>query len=225
MRPSAQLIAAILFSLLLLPPDGAKASTVLDQSYLVTNNSGLGTTALLFPSFRRAQTFTVGLAGTLVEVDVAVDPMSLFAGKSAILNLLSTVAGVPTSVLQTSPTVNSALVNGFMDFAVSLPVIVGEVLAFELVESNSGYFIFSSIPGTYPGGADFIINTDVGINSFTGVHRWRRRLPHIRGYRYFSGNSSPRRSPALRHRPRRVGSVWLAQEAESASSGLTKTTT
>jgi hypothetical protein len=167
MRPSAQLIAAILFSLLLLPPDGAKASTVLDQSYLVTNNSGLGTTALLFPSFRRAQTFTVGLAGTLVEVDVAVDPMSLFAGKSAILNLLSTVAGVPTSVLQTSPTVNSALVNGFMDFAVSLPVIVGEVLAFELVESNSGYLIFSSIPGTYPGGADFIINTDVGINSFT----------------------------------------------------------
>jgi hypothetical protein len=93
MRPSAQLIAAILFLGILLPPERTKASTVLDQSYLVTNNTGLATTALLFPNFRRAQTFTVGLAGTLVEVDVAVDPMSLFPGKSATLNLHSTVGG------------------------------------------------------------------------------------------------------------------------------------
>jgi hypothetical protein len=77
------------------------------------------------------------------------------------------VGGVPTSILQTSPTMNSALVNGFMDFAVSLPVGVGDVLAFELVESNSGYTMLSSIPGTYPGGADFIINTAFGVNSFT----------------------------------------------------------
>jgi hypothetical protein len=63
--PSCALIAVILFVSLVSLTDGAKASSVLDQSYLVHDNSSLGSTSLIFPAFRRAQTFTVGLTGTL----------------------------------------------------------------------------------------------------------------------------------------------------------------
>lgn len=167
MRLTAVLIAVVLLAGLLPPPGGAKAAPVLDQSYLQSNGTGLVSTALLFPDFRRAQTFTVGLSGTLVELDVAIDPESVVPGKSATLNLLATLGGTPTTILQTSPTVNTTLLAGFMDFVVSLPVSVGEVLAFELVDANSGYTMLGSLPGQYAGGADFIINTEFNVDNFT----------------------------------------------------------
>jgi len=42
-------------------------------------------------------------------------------------------------------------------------------------------------------------------------------LKLLLGFLLSEWSPPPSRSPALRHRPRRVGSAWLAQEAESQS--------
>ena len=165
------LAVILLASLLPLSSEAAKAATVLDQAYLVTDGTRF-VSSDLDPSFRRAQTFTVGVTGTLVQVDVAV--VSMLAGTSATLNLLSTSGGTPTSILVTSSTVNTAPVGGFMDFTFLEPVTAGEVLAFELVASISNSFgalvMPGANPGGYSGGSDFFLNTfSANIPNFTAT--------------------------------------------------------
>jgi hypothetical protein len=158
-------LAAILFASIIPLSGEATASAVLDQSYLALDNVGIFGSSQNDPSFRRAQTFTVGLTGTLTEIDVAVS--SAHRGTSATLNLLATSGGTPTSILLTSPTVNTApLVGDFMVFLFSQAVTAGEVLAFELVSSAAFQIEMpGSSPGTYSGGSDYFLNTVV--NNFT----------------------------------------------------------
>jgi hypothetical protein len=152
----------------LLPLSEAKASVLLDQSYLVSDGTIFTSSAQTDPTFRRVQTFIVGLTGTLTEIDVAVTnaPTGPFT-----LNLLATVLGTPTNVIVTSPTVNLTAVGGFMDFFFSQPVFTGEVLGFELVapSHSTALVISGKTVGTYAEGSDFFINTasHPPVNNFT----------------------------------------------------------
>jgi hypothetical protein len=140
-------------------------AAVVDQEYLLSN-SGNFFSGELFTGFRRAETFTVGVAGTLSEVDV-LNSGGTFSG----LNILSTTGGVPTTTVVGSGTFGSN--NGSAGvftgvFTTSLPVTIGEVLAIEPLGNSSGAWL-SQNPGTYTGGGDFFINPSAAppVNSFS----------------------------------------------------------
>src|SRR5262249_9203305 len=108
---------------------------------------------------RRAQTFTVGVTGTLSEIDVLVSGSPAFTG----FNILSTSGGVPTpTVIGTGTFVFQTPHVGV--FSTSLPVTVGQVLGIEPI-ALGGWLVQD--PGTYAGGGDYFINPFGGITSFS----------------------------------------------------------
>src|SRR5262249_47525901 len=108
---------------------------------------------------RRAQTFTVGVTGTLSEIDVLVSGSPTFTG----FNILSTGGGVPTTTVIGTGTFVS-VTGGVAGFSTSLPVTGGEVLGIEPI-SPSGLAWLGQDPGTYAGGGDYIMRN--GTTSFT----------------------------------------------------------
>jgi hypothetical protein len=75
-------------------------------------------------------------------------------------------------------------------------------------------FIFD---GAADPSAIWLLSPTDGFGIFPGGHNWcRHQFLGPRAGR----NSYPGRSPALRHRPRRLRSAWLAQEAEGAGGRL-----
>jgi PEP-CTERM motif len=138
------------------------ATVILDQSSPI-GSAEFSASSDSF-SFRRAQTFTVGVTGTLVEVDVA----SFTSSTMGFLNLLSTSGGVPSTILQSTSIQSLVNDNGFLDFSVSLDVTAGEVLAFEYVDHSSGVALDGTGPGQYSGGQGFFLNPDANVNSFAG---------------------------------------------------------
>jgi hypothetical protein len=134
----------------------ARASQFLDQSY--TQSSGIGIAFSINSSFRTAETFTVGIAGTLSEVDVLlIAPLSSgfqFTG----MNILSTTAGgMPTATVLGTGTFQSISGNDAV-FTTSLSVAVGEVLALEPILSSSFGDWPANSPSTYPGGQAYVLN-------------------------------------------------------------------
>jgi hypothetical protein len=138
----------------------ARAAAVLDQQYLVTDGARTGFTN--DSGFRRAETFTVGVAGTLSEIDIFLSATTTFTG----FNILSTSAGVPTTTVLTTGTLSSSS-STEADFTTSLPVTVGEVLAIEPVTSGEQDEWRAISSNTYAGGGDFFINPHAGVNDFT----------------------------------------------------------
>jgi hypothetical protein len=136
----------------------AHATPVLDQQYLSHNGTFAGFSN--GSGFRRAETFTVGVAGTLNEVAIYPDSPTPFLG----FNLLSTSGGVPTTTVVATGSLSSQS-GGVAAFSVSLPVSIGEVLAVEPLD-GSGLWVADS-PGTYPGGGDYFLNPAVEVNTFT----------------------------------------------------------
>jgi hypothetical protein len=136
----------------------AHATPVLDQQYLSHNGTFAGFSN--GSGFRRAETFTVGVAGTLNEVDIYPDSLTSFLG----FNVLSTSGGVATTTVVATGILSSQS-GGVAAFSVSLPVSIGEVLAIEPID-GSGLWVANS-PGTYPGGGDYYLNPAVGVNTFT----------------------------------------------------------
>jgi hypothetical protein len=146
----------------------ARADTVLDQEY-TTFNARAAFSGELDPAleFRRAETFTVGVAGTLSEIHIFFRGSSTFTG----LNILSTLNGVPTT---NAPLATGSFQSADFDvtgggvavFTTSLPVTVGEVLAIEPIATGIvcppalGDSCFSTwlnnVPGTYSGGGGFV---------------------------------------------------------------------
>ena len=138
----------------------AKAGAVLDQQYFATT-SGEHAAFTYGSGFRRAETFTVGVAGTLSEIDIFLSSTTTFTG----FNILSTSAGAPTATVLTTGTLLSSLLTEAA-FSVSLAVTVREVLAIEpitLGEQDNWRGIESN---TYAGGGDFFLNTQFGVNNF-----------------------------------------------------------
>jgi hypothetical protein len=134
-----------------------------------------------------AETFTVGVAGTLSEIDIFINATGSpnFTG----LNILSTLNGGPTTFPLATGLFQSAA-GGVAVFTTSLPVTIGEVLAIEplvplgdvahvhgwpanhvqscTVEptQNVSLCVGSVEPGAYPGGDDYFLNPDILIFSF-----------------------------------------------------------
>ncbi len=116
---------ATLFGFGFLAP-AAWATPVLDQEY--TPTPSIQYAAFSGGSFRRAETFTVGIAGTLAEITVdTTSSNSAFTG----VNILSTSGGTPTTTVLDVGTFDSTNAAGVSTFTVSLPVTVGEVLGIE----------------------------------------------------------------------------------------------
>ena len=139
------------------------ATTVLDQQYTAGNSpAGFSHEG---SDFRRAQTFTVGVAGTLSEVDIfyvdAGSPSSF--GNFTGLNIFTTSGGVPSSALLGTGTLLSEI-NGVAKFSSSISVLVGDVLAIEPLTTVSTHdWLASGGAGSYAGGGDYYINPSFNV--------------------------------------------------------------
>ena len=141
-----------------------RAVTVLDQEYTISNSRGAFSALFDALEFRRAETFTVGVAGTLSNIVILFGGSPTFTG----LNILSTLNGVPTTNAPLATGSLQSAANGLAVFTTSLPVTIGEVLAMEPLATSMqcsddlGDSCFSSwqtnVPGTYPGGGDFCLD-------------------------------------------------------------------
>lgn len=137
----------------------ADAAVTLDQSLTGATSMHARFSVVGYDAFRRAQTFTVGVEGNLIQVDIELRGAgaTIFAG----LNILATVNGVPTdTVIATGSFLYEA--GGFAVFGVApLFVSVGDVFALEPLAANEqGILNWVGDPSdVYGGGADFIINT------------------------------------------------------------------
>ena len=156
MRWPRFLIAAVGGTLLAILAPPAHCGVVLDQNYDPNGNSvagfGSGNT-----NQERAQTFTVGVSGSLVSADVFLE---LFSGNQG--SLVSSICqvdsqGHPSTALATIMTPASqvpAIPGGFVSLDYSsdpVPVYAGESLAILLYASsgNLTFNWFGQTPGTY----------------------------------------------------------------------------
>jgi PEP-CTERM motif len=154
MRLVFTLVIAVLVECVALP---ASIAETLDQHNDVSP-SATADTATPF-SQEIAQTFTVGLAGTLTKIDAQLVRI-LGSGGSAIFTLYDTTGGVPNTVLGTRSLNWDAIPStgfGYQSFEVSslaIPVTVGQVLAFGIKSSGeAGYGLRSSFDqNTYAAG-------------------------------------------------------------------------
>lgn len=116
------------------------------------------------PGFRRAQTFTVGVAGQLVGFEI--EPVSFRFDLAAVTGrLLGTTGGV---VLAASPVLASDTggdnVGGLLRFEFGLgPMVnVGDVLALEVIAQTYG----KGATSAYAGGSDYFLDPLYGIIEF-----------------------------------------------------------
>ena len=150
----------------------ANAAVTLDQQHdtaTATADSSNGSVSEM------AQTFTVGIAGTLDHIDVSMFQLgSIFTTSGdPKLSVYNTAAGAPTGAPLTTIQISTTLVPlgsaAFVTFDVSgaaIPVTVGEVLAFGVSTTSD--------PGPYFMPDD----TDTGaIDDYTAGAAYRRTLP------------------------------------------------
>jgi hypothetical protein len=156
--PSSKLSAAVAIAITacLVAASPARAEVLLDQSYTQTNGTQ---TVFSEGTSRRAETFTVGIAGTLSEVNIFTTSGAIFTG----LNILSTTGGVPTTTVLNTGKFQSFSGDVAM-FTTSLSVNVGDVLALEPISNTFGLWD-ANFPGTYAGGQDYFTNGNVFIAS------------------------------------------------------------
>jgi hypothetical protein len=134
----------------------AGATIIVDQTFHEAGGFGVSAPSSDYFSFRRAQTFTVGINGILNSIAVFGDRQFYK------INILSTLNGVPTTILGMSSQYQATGRSTTFDVsALNVNVVVGDVFAFEV----KGEGMLDGSNG-YSGGSDFFINPDFGINSF-----------------------------------------------------------
>ena len=134
----------------------ADATLLIDQMYFDPPPGTFGGGSRLDETFRRVQTFTVGVAGPLNSVDVRG-----VAGTG--LRILDTAAGVPTTTVLASTTLRLSPPDGWIGWDLSssgLMVTPGEILGIEIL----GGQLDGQTPGKYAGGADYFLNIPVAPN-------------------------------------------------------------
>lgn len=173
-------VSAISAATLFCVSAGASASTLDQYSFTeLTPSDGAGIAYIsdTFGSFRRAQTFTVGLNGyldsVLVEFNGAVSGWP--DGSIQEMRILGTTpSGAPTDTVLAS--VSSYTLNnvfGTFNFSSSnLYLSAGSVLAFEIigdgaVQTNNSTDISSPYYPSYQDGSDYYINHPYGIHNWT----------------------------------------------------------
>ena len=183
--PASILAMFVLFGGAMAPIAMASVSVV-DQSYVPSLGSGTGNLSAGFgsinPSQERAQSFTVGLSGDLVRVEVYIHR---FSGTSG--NLVADIRPVDASGHPTNTSLANAVVAGtdiptFPDPVVFFPldfsgtpiaVHAGDHLAVAL-HGTAGDITFTWIgdtPGAYTGGAgqERVIGNHSWISEFSGT--------------------------------------------------------
>lgn len=136
-------------------------SQTLDQSQL---NYNAGTSARTLPGYSHFQSFTAGLTGTLVQIDMGVFNFINGIGTLIIYSGSDTTG----TVLQTTTvSVNCPSGNCFANFPVSAPVTAGQVYCFRFIPGAGmpdPYGVQVEVPGTYAGG-EFVIIDPSGVYS------------------------------------------------------------
>jgi hypothetical protein len=131
------------------------AAETLDQQNDVTGSATADSTS---SGFEPAQTFTVGVAGTLSRIEAQLSRPSFTTNGSVTLTIYNTISGVPNASLGTAdlswdaiPTTGYAF-QSFDVSALAIPVHVGDVLAASI--RSDGFFLWrNSFNGnTYAGG-------------------------------------------------------------------------
>jgi hypothetical protein len=154
MRLVFTLAIAVLVECVSLPTSIAET---LDQQYDVSPSATADTASPFGQEI--AQTFTVGIAGTLTRIDAQL--VRIFGtGGTAIFTLYDTSGGVPNVVLDTSSLNWDAIPTTGFDFqsfdvsSLAIPVSVGQVLAFGIKSSGeTGFGLRSSFnQNPYAGG-------------------------------------------------------------------------
>lgn len=124
-------------------------SQTLDQSQLNSNNN---ISLRNLPGYSLLQSFTCGITGTLVEIDMGVSNAINGVGT------LKIYSGSDTSgvLLQTTPvTINCPSGCLFTNFTTSVPVASGQIYTFRFTPGtgiSDPYIIRAETPGTYAGG-------------------------------------------------------------------------
>jgi hypothetical protein len=153
------LAGGLLAVLLAMGASNVGATPMLDQIYFDPKTNIFSSGSSADNNFRRAQTFTVDLAGVLDHVD-----MRGAAGSS--MRILATTGGVPTFTVLASTRFRLTTGDGWISWDLSssgLSVVPGEVLAMDML----GGSWFGHVPGGYAGGADYFLNVLSGFPNFT----------------------------------------------------------
>lgn len=145
----------------------ASAIVVLDQDHIVSGGNTFS--SLSEAGFGRAQTFTVGVAGTLDSIDV--DILSL--GGSPLMRILGTTGGVPdggaagsTVLASSSSFLSIGNIHTFDFSGDNLLVDIGDIFAIEVIGSGQWRGIGGD-GSSYPDGSDFFFNT-----TFASIENW-----------------------------------------------------
>ena len=162
MKKFLSLAALLAFGL----PVSVGAVPILDQENFgnLTLSQGIGSVPGSFGNPVTAQTFTVGIAGTLAAVDVFINNQSSgsITGTDLVAEIFGIAAGVPAGGALASTTINEALIPGGFGFfnidfsSFGLNVSIGQQLAIVLRESsnnpNTVYSWAGSNSDSYAGG-------------------------------------------------------------------------
>jgi K319L-like, PKD domain len=154
-------VIAVFFVLLNVVPGGAAA--IPDQAYEPSAPNIIPT---IYNNYRWAQTFTVGVTGTLTRVDVLVAQMFFIHAEPLDITIYDTVGGAPHAALtapfriapEAVPLVQH--VTYFNDYKwlsaeFTLPVTAGDVLAIMVSTGYSEYYWAGVYQGGYPRGQLF----------------------------------------------------------------------
>jgi hypothetical protein len=150
----------VIAAAVLISSPSARGAEVLDQSNDTSPSAFADSTSGSYQE--QAQTFTVGVNGTLSRIAVQIVFPGFGVGGSAILTVYSTAGGVPNASLGTASISSAGMPSGgyaYQSFDVSsyaIPVHVGDVLAYGVTSTTDSYFLLRSTGdhSTYAGGQE-----------------------------------------------------------------------
>lgn len=127
---------------------GARSQT-LDQSQLNYNS---GISARTLPGYSIFQSFTAGITGTLVQIDMGV--FNAISG-SGTLKIYAGTDTTGTLLQNTTVSINCPSGSCFANFTTSVQITAGQSYTFHFTPGNGipdPYGVQAEVPGTYPGG-------------------------------------------------------------------------
>jgi 2',3'-cyclic-nucleotide 2'-phosphodiesterase (5'-nucleotidase family) len=146
-------IALLTTAYVVASPVDADAASIVDQSQLLEDTTVINCSNGGGPTFHCGQIFTVGLTGTLTQVDLYLE--SYFGGTPQGVLFTGSPLNVAPTLLQTSPTATAFTTEGFYSFNFNYAVTTGDVLFFGVVVGADQAVDVggSSLGNVYAGGA------------------------------------------------------------------------
>ena len=156
-----RLLAFVFGLALVLHPTPGGASSFKDQAF---EPSPPDTIPTIFREYRWAQTFTVGVTGTLTRVDVLVATLFNQQPEDLEITIFNTIGGAPGAALTAPFHISPASVPiaphaatfdayAYLSAQFALPVTAGDVLAIVVSTGASSQYYWAGVfGGGYPGG-------------------------------------------------------------------------